>query len=92
MLMIRKKVKVYFIGPMAENMKADGKTVNSTELVHTHQRQVKQNKVNGKMEKDYIGSPVIIVKNEIYDYSISLVLINFLIVCSVDHLILFKIQ
>ena len=55
MLMIRKKVKVYFIGPMAENMKADGKTVNSTELVHTHQRQVKQNKVNGKMEKDYIG-------------------------------------
>lgn len=55
MLMIRKKAKVYFTGRMEENMKVVGKTVNNMELEHIHQQVVKQNKVNGRMVKDFIG-------------------------------------
>jgi hypothetical protein len=41
---------------MVENMKVDGKMVNSMELVYIHQQAEKQSKENGKMEKDFNGS------------------------------------
>jgi hypothetical protein len=55
-LMIKKKGMVTFIGQMVENTKADGKMVNSMELVYIHLQVEKQSRENGKMEKDFNGS------------------------------------
>jgi len=52
---IRKRVKVFSSGLMAENTKEDGRMVNSTELVPTPLLAVKQSKESGKKEKDFIG-------------------------------------
>ena len=51
MLMIRKKVKEYFTGQMAENMKVDGKMENNMEEVFIKDLMEFREKENGEMEK-----------------------------------------
>ena len=51
MLQIRKKAKVSLLGPMAENMKGNGKMENSMELVFSPRLKVKGGKENGKMDR-----------------------------------------
>lgn len=55
MWMIRKRVKVFSSGLMAESMKEDGKTANNTELELTLLLAVKQSKESGKKVKDFTG-------------------------------------
>ena len=55
MSMIKKKVKVFSSGQMAESMREDGKTENNTVLEPTPPLVVKQNKESGKRVKDFIG-------------------------------------
>lgn len=55
MLTIKKRVKVFSSGLMAESTKEDGKMENNTELVPTPLLAVKQSKESGKKEKDFTG-------------------------------------
>jgi len=55
-LTIRKKDKADFSGPMDENMKVDGEMASNMELEHIPQQVVRPSKVNGKRERDSIGS------------------------------------
>ena len=55
MLTIKKKVKVFSSGLMAESTKEDGKMENNMELVPTPLLAVKQSKESGKKEKDFTG-------------------------------------
>ena len=52
---IKKRVKVFSSGLMAESTKEDGKMENNTELVPTPLLVVKQSKESGKKVKDFIG-------------------------------------
>ena len=52
---IRKRVKVFSSGLMAESMKEDGRMENNTVLEPTHQQAVKQSKESGKRVKDFTG-------------------------------------
>jgi hypothetical protein len=54
-LMTKKRVKEFSIGLMEESTKEVGKTENNTELEPTPLLAVKQNKENGKKEKDFTG-------------------------------------
>ena len=53
--MIKKKVKAFSIGQMAENMMENGKMVNNTVLAFTLLRQEKPKKENGLKEKEHSG-------------------------------------
>ncbi len=55
MLMIKKRVTEYSIGPTVENMKVAGKMENNMELEHTPQQVERPNKENGKKERGFIG-------------------------------------
>jgi hypothetical protein len=55
MLMIRKRVKVFSSGLMAESTKEDGKTENNTVSEPTLLPAVKQSKESGKKVKDFTG-------------------------------------
>ena len=52
---IKKRVKVFSSGLMAESMKEDGRMENNTVLEPTHQQAVKQSKESGKRVKDSTG-------------------------------------
>ena len=54
-LMTKKKGKEYFIGLTEENMKEVGEMENNTVKEFILLLVVKQKKVNGKKEKDFIG-------------------------------------
>jgi len=55
MLMTKKKDLVLFIGLMEENMKVGGRMESNMVWEHILLQVEKQKKVNGKMEKDFIG-------------------------------------
>lgn len=54
-LMIKKKVKEFSTGLMAENMKEIGKMGNNTASEYTHQQPVRLKKESGAKEKELIG-------------------------------------
>jgi hypothetical protein len=55
-LMIRKKEMEYFIGPMAESTKENGKMENSMDKENTHQLLVKRKEGSGLKERELLGS------------------------------------